>query len=81
MLKSTLNSCRSFQFGREKYLTPWLLVIGRKQVPMLEVTLVSFLVLNLNDCLVELSIFSSCYNADFVFHLHIFMLIYVSECS
>lgn len=29
----------SFQFGREKYLTPWLLMIGRKQVPMLEVTL------------------------------------------
>ncbi|KAG0562477.1 hypothetical protein KC19_9G149700 [Ceratodon purpureus] len=29
----------SFQFGKEKYLTPWLLVIGRKQVPMLEVTL------------------------------------------
>jgi len=29
----------SFQFGREKYLTPWLLVIGRKEVPMLEVTL------------------------------------------
>jgi len=29
----------AFQFGREKYLTPWLLVVGRREVPLLDVTL------------------------------------------
>lgn len=70
-MKNTLNFCRSFQFGKEKYLTPWVLIIGRKQVPMLEVTLVSFLMLNLPMIASWISLFSLYTIAVFVFYLHI----------
>lgn len=40
-LRLLSTACRAFQFGREKYLTPWLLVVGRREVPLLDVTLVS----------------------------------------
>lgn len=71
LMKNTLNFCRSFQFGKEKYLTPWVLIIGRKQVPMLEVTLVSFLMLNLPMIASWISLFSLYTIAVFVFYLHI----------